>query len=69
MSTIVNFSQRRARHDRIEADLLVIDYFRQKYGIWQKGGEIDRETNLRTTSMYEILRRRKLKLVESNKAD
>lgn len=56
-------------HDRIEADLLVIDYFREKYGIWQKGGKIDRETNLRTTSMFEMLRRRELELVESNKAN
>ncbi len=49
-------------HDRIEADLLVIDYFREKYGIWQKCGEIDRNTNLRTTSMFEMLKRREVEL-------
>lgn len=49
-------------HDRVEADLLVIDYFREKYGIWQKCGSIDPATNLRTTSMREMLRRRQLEL-------
>ncbi|MNT98161.1 hypothetical protein D3C72_2406830 [compost metagenome] len=67
MDALLNLVQE--GHDRIEADLLVIDYFREKYGIWQKGGKIDPETNLRTTSMFEMLRRRELELVESNKAN
>lgn len=49
-------------HDRVEADLLVIDYFREKYHIWTKCGPIDSQTNLRTTSMREMLRRREAEL-------
>lgn len=49
-------------HDRVEADLLVIDYFREKYHIWTKCGPIDPQTNLRTTSMREMLRRREAEL-------
>ncbi|MEJ5079713.1 MULTISPECIES: glycosyltransferase family 2 protein [unclassified Ochrobactrum] len=49
-------------HDRVEADLLVIDYFREKYNIWTKCGPVDPQTCLRTTSMREMLRRHQVEL-------
>lgn len=49
-------------HDRVHADLMVIDYFREKYGIWQKSNTLDERASLRTTSMREMLRRRELEL-------
>lgn len=48
--------------DRVDADLLVIDYFRQHYGIWQKTEMIDEKATLRTASMREMMRRRKAEL-------
>ncbi|WP_273727700.1 glycosyltransferase family 2 protein [Brucella gallinifaecis] len=52
-------------HDRVHADLMVIDYFREKYGIWQKSSTLDERASLRTTSMREMLRRRELELQKS----
>ncbi|MFS2325063.1 MULTISPECIES: glycosyltransferase family 2 protein [Brucella] len=49
-------------HDRVDADLKVIDYFREKYGIWQKSDILDEQASLRTTSMREMLRRRTLEI-------
>ena len=48
--------------DRVDADLLVIDYFRQRYGIWQKTETVDEKASHRTASMREMMRRRKVEL-------
>ncbi|MBJ6135776.1 glycosyltransferase family 2 protein [Ochrobactrum sp. Q0168] len=48
--------------DRVDADLLVIDYFRQQYGIWKKTDTLDEKGCLRTASMREMIRRRKIEL-------
>lgn len=48
--------------DRVDADLLVIDYFRQQYGIWQKTETVDEKAIHRTASMREMMRRRKVEL-------
>lgn len=45
-------------HDRTNADLLVIEYFRTQYGIWKKDGAIDPKAIHRTRSMAEMARRR-----------
>ena len=44
-------------HDRVDADLLVIDYFRRVYGIWARRGPIDRNIEHLTKSMRELARR------------
>lgn len=48
--------------DRVDADLLVIDYFRQNYGIWKKTATLDEKACHRTASMREMIRRRKIEL-------
>jgi len=48
--------------DRVDADLLVIDYFRQHYGIWKKTDTVDEKASHRTASMREMTRRRKVEL-------
>lgn len=45
-------------HNRVRADLMVIDYFREKYGIWQAGGQIDENAGIRTETMRAVLKRR-----------
>ncbi|MCX2698350.1 glycosyltransferase family 2 protein [Ochrobactrum chromiisoli] len=55
-----------AGHNRVNADLLVIDYFREKYGIWKKGGELNQESSLRTGPMRELARRRERELQLEN---
>lgn len=49
-------------HGRIEADLAVIDYMRERYGIWQVGGLPEGEIARMTSSMKELARRRKARL-------
>lgn len=51
-----------AGHGRVHADLIVIDHFREKYGIWQKTPQPDESASLRTESMREMLRRRMVEL-------
>ena len=41
-------------HDRVDADLLVIDYFRRQYGIWARRGPVERNIKLLTESMREL---------------
>lgn len=53
-------------HDRINADLAVIDYMRKTYGIWEKGGGPCVEFNRMTSSMKELARRRNKELAESD---
>ncbi|MBA8840223.1 glycosyltransferase family 2 protein [Ochrobactrum sp. RH2CCR150] len=48
--------------DRVDADLLVIDYFRQQHGIWKKTDTVDEKASHRTASMREMMRRRKVEL-------
>lgn len=42
---------------RIAADLMVIEYFRMKYGIWQRGGQTEKEFGRMTASMKALARR------------
>ncbi len=42
---------------RIAADLMVIEYFRMTYGIWQIGGQSEKDFGRMTASMKALLRR------------
>lgn len=55
-------------HGRIQADLAVIDYMRQRYGIWQPGGQPDTDYSRMTASMKELTRRRLADLAASETA-
>lgn len=47
-------------HDRVSADLLVIEYFREKYGIWKPCGKVDNYYKQRASSSMKELARRRL---------
>ncbi|GGB08427.1 hypothetical protein GCM10011491_40570 [Brucella endophytica] len=53
-------------HDRVSADLLVIEYFRQKYGIWKPCGEIDKYYKCRASSSMKELAHRGLEKAGKN---
>lgn len=48
-------------HDRVSADLLVIDYFRKTYGVWKPCGKVDPYYKQRVSSSMKELARRSLK--------
>ncbi|WP_079211301.1 glycosyltransferase family A protein [Brucella pituitosa] len=45
-------------HNRVASDLLVIDYFRARYGIWPRDALFDRSQKFRTATMAALARRR-----------
>ncbi|MBB6262523.1 hypothetical protein FHS77_003099 [Paenochrobactrum gallinarii] len=47
-------------HGRVEADLLVIDYFRKTYDIWKPCGKVDKHYKQRASSSMKELARRAL---------
>ncbi len=44
-------------HDRMRADLLVIDYFRERYGVWPRSATAPRRTPAQTPTLAELARR------------
>ncbi|WP_273792369.1 hypothetical protein [Brucella anthropi] len=51
--------------DRVDADLMVIDYFREQYGIWPKSDQPGTIKKLRTKTLAEMARRHKAELTAS----
>ncbi len=54
-------------HSRIAADIRVIDYFRCRYGIWQKCGAVDGDVRHRFGTMRELARLRQEELAQNQK--